>query len=441
MFPRLLHAFLVSSALLAAAPRETVKDREGAVRKDRANMEGDVRWIYNDFEAGLRLAKETGKPLMVVMRCVPCLSCAGIDAQVLDEKELLPLLEQFVCVRIINANAIDLSLFQFDYDLSFSAIFMNGDRTLYGRFGSWAHQVDPLNKTTAGFRAALSGALDIHRDYPANRSRLAGKQGGPIPFKTPLEIPGLSGRYKAELDWEGKLVQSCVHCHQVGDAIRTAYRDDGNRVPEEWVYPFPKPETIGVTLATDAAARVEAVASGSIAAKAGMEAGDEWMSINGQPLISPADVSWALHRFPESGSIAMEGQRNGAPFTIALYLPKGWRQHADISRRAGTWVMRGMALGGMFLEELTEEERTSLGFAQNQMALRAKGVGKFGKHAAAKNAGFEKGDILTEVGGASDRTTEGMLIGHLLRSHKAGEKVDITVMRDSRKLKLALPIQ
>jgi len=42
--------------------------------------------------------------------------------------------------RVINANALDLSLFQFDYDLSFSTLFFNADRSIYGRYGSWSHQ-------------------------------------------------------------------------------------------------------------------------------------------------------------------------------------------------------------------------------------------------------------------------------------------------------------
>src|SRR5215203_6484785 len=90
-------------ALLAAgvcvASAETVKDREGAVRQDRAAMEKDDRWIYNDYERGFAEAKKAGKPLLVVLRCVPCLACAGIDAQVLEEPSLVPLLDQFVCVR------------------------------------------------------------------------------------------------------------------------------------------------------------------------------------------------------------------------------------------------------------------------------------------------------------------------------------------------------
>ena len=449
MLPRLpLIAFSIV-ALNDMAFAESVKDREGAVRKDRTAMEYDARWIYNDFKAGLAKAKQTGKPLLVVLRCVPCLACAGIDAQVLEEKELVPLLDQFVCVRVINANALDLSMFQFDYDLSFSTLFFNGDGTIYGRYGSWTHQHDPLNKTTAGFRAALDGALAIHKGYPANKRSLAGKQGGPIPFKTPVEIPGLAGKYKTTLDWEGKVVQSCVHCHMVGDAIRTSYREQGKMIPEEWVYPFPKPETIGITLAPDHAARVESVAAGSNAAGGGppLQVGDDLVSFRGQPIISPADVSWALHsltdtrRFPDAGKFRLVVNRGGEEIDVWLNLPAGWRETANISERVGTWGMRGMALGGLVLEELTEGERIAFGIAKNHMALRARFVGQNGKHAAAKNAGWLKDDVITELDGSTARITEGMAIGRLLRAHKPGEKVKATVLRAGKSIELPLPIQ
>src|SRR6185369_1850798 len=173
-------------AILAASSRgETVKDREGAVRQDKATMENDARWIYNDFQRGFAEAKRTGKPLLVVLRCVPCLACGGLDASVLQEPELAPLLDQFVCVRVINANALDLSLFQFDYDLSFSTLFFNGDGTVYGRYGSWTHQRESQNTTISSFQRAIESALTIHRGYPANKASLAAKQGKPIPFKTP----------------------------------------------------------------------------------------------------------------------------------------------------------------------------------------------------------------------------------------------------------------
>ena len=434
---------LAMAAALLTVPShgETVKDREAAVRKDRAALEYDARWIYNDFRAGFEKALKTGKPLLVVFRCVPCLACAGIDAQVLEEKALVPLLDQFVCVRVINANALDLSRFQFDYDLSFSAMFFNGDGTTYGRYGSWTHQRDPLDKTTAGFQQALEASLAIHRGYPANKVSLAGKQGGPIPFKTPVEIPSLAVKYKAELDWEGKVLQSCVHCHQVGDAIRTSYREQGHAVPEEWVFPFPQPETIGLSLASDHAARVEAVAAGSIAAACGLQPADELISLGGQPLISPADVSWALHRAPASGTLPAVVKRGAASVALTITLPAGWRERADISKRAGTWPMRAMAFGGLVLEEVSDEDRAKLGIPQDHMALRAKGVGQYGKHAAAKNAGFQKDDILTELDGSSARITESALIGKLLKAHKPGERVKTSVLRGDKHIELLLPMQ
>ena len=280
---------ILSSAL---APAEAVKDREGAVRNDRATMENDARWIYNDYHKGFAEARRKGKPLLVVLRCVPCLACMGLDAHVLSAEELAPLLKQFVCVRLINANALDLAKFQFDYDLSLSAMFFNADGTVYGRFGSWTHQKDPTAKTITGFQRALEAAQVIHRNYPANKASLAGKQGGPAPHATTLEIPGLAGEYKRELDWEGKIVKSCVHCHQIGDAYRTWYRERNLAVPMALVYPMPMPETIGLTLEPDQIARIESIAQVSIAAEAGLRAGDEIVSLNAQPVISVADVSW-----------------------------------------------------------------------------------------------------------------------------------------------------
>ena len=439
-----MKAILLLAAFAAFAPHsfaETVKDREGAVREDKAAMENDQRWAYNDLPKAFAEAKRTGKPLLVVLRCVPCLSCAGIDAGVLTEPELSPLLDQFVCARVINANALDLSLFQFDYDLSFSALIFNADRTIYGRFGSWTHQKNQHDKSTAGFKRALEMALEIHRGYPANKSSLSGKQSQPSPYETPINIPTLDGKYRMELDWNGKVVPSCVHCHQIGDALRLAHRDKKEPVPSELIYPMPAPETIGLTLAQDGVAKVEAVAKDSAAARAGVQAGDDLVSLNGQRLISIADLSWALHRAPASGNIPAMVKRGGAMKSLTLALPDGWRSQSDISKRVGTWGMRGMAFGGMVLEDLSDETRGERRLKKGELALLVKSVGQYGKHAAAKKAGFQKDDVIVRLADLGGRVTEGELIGVLLQKHHIGEELHATVLRGEQRVELKLPMQ
>jgi len=69
MFRRLLPLavglFLAANNLLAAQTRDQM------VLTDRDNVLGGGKWIYNDFTKGLDEAARTGKPLLVVLRCVP----------------------------------------------------------------------------------------------------------------------------------------------------------------------------------------------------------------------------------------------------------------------------------------------------------------------------------------------------------------------------------
>lgn len=61
----LLLAFLPVTLGVAAENRDT------KVRNDRTDVLSTGHWIYNDVAKGLAEAKHTGKPLLVVLRCVP----------------------------------------------------------------------------------------------------------------------------------------------------------------------------------------------------------------------------------------------------------------------------------------------------------------------------------------------------------------------------------
>lgn len=426
---------------LTSSFAESVKDREGAVRGDKAKMEKSERWIYNDLSAGFSEAEKTGKPLMIVLRCVPCLACMGLDTEVLVENpELTPLMNEFVLVRLINANTLDLSLFQFDYDLSFSVLFLNADRTIYGRYGSWEHQHDSQNRATSTLRQALEGVLKLHDGYPGNRESLVGKTGDPMAYRTPIDLPELK-KFGPELDWEGKVVGSCVHCHQIGDAIRQEVRVQGKPMPLRLLFPYPGPETLGLTFGEKPVTGVTAVTDGSVAFLAGVKVGDKLLSLDGQPLVSVADLSWVLHRFPGSGELRGSLLRDGVMKEVTLDLSEGWRAASANPRRVAYWPMRAMAFGGMKLEALDEEAKKARGIEPGKLALLLLHVGEYGKHAAAKKAGFRKEDVIVEVAGSDTPVTEIELLANILIEKTPGDKVPVVVLRGGQKVPLEIPIQ
>jgi len=257
-------------------------------------------------------------------------------------------MDKFVCVRLVQANAMDLSLFQFDFDLTFAVFFMNADKTIYGRFGSRSERKDATKDISMeGFRKALAAALDLHKKYPSNKASLSSKQNQPPRFKVPEEYPSLRGKYKSTLDYEGKVVQSCMHCHQVGEAERTFFRADRKPIPDEVVYPWPMPNVIGLAFDPQEKAKVSGVAQESAAEQAGVKIGDEILTLQWQPILSIADVQWVLHNASQPATLTAEVLRGKKKLKLTLSLANDWRRHSDISWRTSSWDLRRMATGGL----------------------------------------------------------------------------------------------
>jgi hypothetical protein len=438
-----LRFFVVVPLFCTIAALALAQEREQKVRDDRKTVEEDGYWIYNDLPKALDEAKKSGKPLLVTIRCIPCEACAKLDAQVVTRDPVVrKLLDEFVCVRIVQANGLDLSLFQYDYDQSFTAFFLNADKTIYGRYGTRSHETESERDVSVeGFGKALAGALELHKQYPADKGALAAKRGAAIAVPVPEEFPSLQGRYGSRLDYQGNVVKSCIHCHQVGEALRLVYREKKEPIPEQVLYPYPLPEVFGLTFDPKEKATVLKVAAGSTAASDGFQPGDEIATLKEQPLLSIADVQWVLHNAGDSGRLTAEVLRAGKKLNMVLTLEAGWRRRGDISWRATSWDLRRMTTGGMRLDNLSAEERAKLGLAEKVLALRARHVGEYGAHAAAKNAGFRKGDVLVEVDGKSDPLTESQLMSRFANEKHPGDRVPVVVLREGKRLPLELPIQ
>ena len=130
----------------------------------------------------------------------------------------------------MQANSLNLSLFQFDYDLTFAAFFLNADGTIYGRYGTRSDGKEAARDISVeGFRKSLAAALKLHENFPRNKKALARKTGAPPKYKKPEDFPSLKGKFTANLDYTGKVARSCIHCHQVRDAQRLVYRTGNPR--------------------------------------------------------------------------------------------------------------------------------------------------------------------------------------------------------------------
>jgi S1-C subfamily serine protease len=192
----------------------------------------------------------------------------------------------------------------------------------------------------------------------------------------------------------------------------------------------------------DEAAAVREVQPGSLAETAGFRAGDQILQLEGQPLLSLADVQWVLHRVPASGGVVTaEVQRGQQQLQISLALPDGWRRLDNIAWRASAWGLRRMAAGGLQLEPVGADERGHDGIPTEGMALRVKHVGQFGPHAAAKNAGFQQGDVLIAIDGRTNLLTESDVLRYGVTERRAGENVPVQVLRGGQSRTLQLPLQ
>ncbi len=418
--------------------------REQKVLADRQKVEADGFWIYNDLPRGFAEAKKTGKPMLVVLRCIPCEECVKLDDDLVNQDpRVRPLLEKFVCVRVVATNGLDLALFQFDYDQSFAAFLLNADGTIYGRFGTRSHRTSwSEDVSVEGLANALQGALELHQHYPKNRAVLAGKKGPAPEVPSPEQYPLLRDKYGPKLNYESKVVQSCIHCHQIGDAQRQQYRERRLPLPEQLLFSYPHPKSLGLILDPREKATVLRVEKNTLAEQAGLQKGDRILRLKGQPLLSLADVQWVLHQAsPEGAALPAEVQRRDRRVELTLTLPKGWRQHGDLSWRVSTWGLRRMATGGLVLEDLPAKERQKAGLAATGMALRVQHVGQYGPHAAAQKAGFRMGDLVVAFDNRTDFPRETDLLAYAVNHRKPGDRVAVTVLRDGKQINLMLPMQ
>lgn len=312
---------------------------------------------------------------------------------------------------------INLDRYDFDYDLTWAAFFMNADEAIYGRFGGRDAESSETYVSLKGLRYALEQSLLAHRTQ-----------------KEPAKPTIIDRTHIADNFSAAKRLRdnACIHCHQVYDFRRDDLQKEGKwRLDEVWVYPMPA--NIGLALDVNQGNRIISVDDASPCYIAGIRAGDLLLAVNGINTSSFADVQYGLHRAPVEGRIPIHWQREGKIHRAEINLVPGWRR-SDISWR---WSLRGLdPVPGVRGEDLTNEEKNALGLKEAQLAFRQ---GNF-VSPEAEQAGIKQNDVILGVDGKQLNMNARQFAAYIKLNYKVGDTVTFNILRAGKKFDVAMKL-
>jgi hypothetical protein len=321
-----------------------------------------------------------------------------------------------VRVRLLRIEGVDLSLFDFDWDLTWAAFFMNASGKIYGRFGGRDAKGADTRNTLAGLHYAMAAALAEHRKDPAARPA--------SPRPRPIFVEKLPA---------AKNYRGCIHCHQAKEILRQEQVNAGTWQRDR-IYAYPLPENVGITLDIDRGNLVREVKSESAAAKAGIKPGDVLKTLNKYPVHSFADAQYGLHKAPRAGRIAVAWERDGKDWNRTLSLANGWRRTNITWRPSLLDLLPSLTVYG---SDLTAREKKSLGLDEKRLAFRQEEP----VHSAAKAMGVQTDDIIIGIDNRVMEMSMAQFLGHVRQNFLIGETLTLNILRAGKRLDLKVKLK
>ena len=342
-----------------------------------------------------------------------------IDEQVARlHPEIKSVAERFVLLKIGDMRGLDLGLFDFDYDLTWAALMFDQHGNVLGRFGGRDADTPGKYHSLRGLRYSLEQAWQRF------------ERGGEQP---PRRRPVTSGRRIEEYAGAQRFsAKACFHCHNVHEFRREEQQAAGIW-QKDYVWVYPEPASLGLTMEIDQGNKVRDVRTGSPAATAGLQRGDVLRTVHDDAVASVADMQYALHRAPALGTIAVRWRRGGQEHEAKLKLAAGWRE-SDISWR---WSLKSMKPEPQVHgEDLSDAEKAKLDLSPRRLAFRQ---GSFVPRAA-QQAGIRIGDVIVGVDGKQLDMNARQFETFMRLNYKVGDEVHYDILRGSQRLKIAVKL-
>jgi serine protease Do len=326
-----------------------------------------------------------------------------------DDPTLAKKAEQFVKLRLTFLRGVDIGLFDFDFDQTWMAFFLDANGRVYSRYGSRSAASSESHNSVQGLADTLERVLALHKQRRE-------QHGPPAPMpepKRPTDLPGLNA-----LGFGG----SCVRCHMVHEGLFEQKRRDGKLEPGDlWLYPVP--ETIGLTLDPKLGTVVRDVLPDSAAAKADLHAGDEVRAANGTAILTIADLQHVLNGLPAKARLTLDLTRGARQLQVVLDLDNDWKRWDVSWRRSVRNMSRRQSAFVRALALVAPGDRKKLGIPEKAIGFRLNALG-----GEAQNAGLQKDDIVIAFDGKREVIYQNAQL-YMYLEHKKGDTMKVTVLR------------
>ena len=332
------------------------------------------------------------------------------------------LAEQFVCVRVQSMNGVNIGLFQFEYDLTWMAFFMDAQDRFYTRYGGRDDSGAESHLNKESLVRVMRQVLDLHKAGKVQTSRYEpdGKQA-----RTPEDIPPMKAMIAGRKD------SKCIHCHDVKVA-ELRHLQAQKKFTRDLVFTYPTPSAVGIQVDPKAQNQVETVTADSPAAKAGVRPGDVLLSADGQRLLTLADFARVLELTPKEAKLPLELKRGEQTVSATLRLAGDWRRSKDPSWRESLHVAGPNA--GFWGMKLKDDERRKLDIPADALAVRVTFI--WGDYT--RQAGVKDGDVVVEIDGLRRDMTIHQLHAHLNLNRDYGDTITLVVNRAGKEQKLTM---
>jgi S1-C subfamily serine protease len=210
---------------------------------------------------------------------------------------------------------------------------------------------------------------------------------------------------------------------------------EAGKLSESDLRVYPMPSRIGLEMDVNDGLSIRLVREDSPAAEAGLKSRDQLVKLNGQPLVSMADIQWVLHTAPEQTRLTATVRRGGELIEKTIVLSGDWKK-SDIAWRASSWY--GLRQG-LKVDPLPAAERQSRGIEADTLALAVKGL--FGKgKPKLEQSGLRVGDVIVAVDGRTQAMNESEFLTDLRLNHGPKDSVKLTILRGDARRELNVPM-